>query len=122
MSIYICICPLERFFFFLVWTESAFLRGPGPFFGGGGGEVFYIFFLAGVQKKVISPFLTPAETKISVLLSAPVERFGVSRMQNFFYSAPALRPGRVNVLMCLFVCGLSCPHIFSGLPLTSLFS
>ena len=28
--------------------------------------------------------LTPAETKISVLLSAAVERFGVSRMRDFF--------------------------------------
>ena len=33
--------------------------------------------------KSISPFLTPAETKILVLLSASVERFGVSRMRDF---------------------------------------
>ena len=33
-----------------------------------------------------APFLTPAETKILVLLSSSVERFGVSRMQDFFLS------------------------------------
>ena len=30
------------------------------------------------------PFLTPADTKISVLLSALVERFGVLHMRIFF--------------------------------------
>ena len=39
----------------------------------------------GIVKKMLSvPILTPAETKISVLLSASVERFGVSRMRDFF--------------------------------------
>ena len=32
-----------------------------------------------------APFWTPAETKISVLLSASVERFGVSRMRDFIF-------------------------------------
>ena len=41
------------------------------------------FFLA--KKIAISPFLTPAETEISVLLSASVERLGVSRMRDFFF-------------------------------------
>ena len=39
------------------------------------------------HKKIISaPFLTPEETKILVLLSPSVERFGVSRMQDFCYT------------------------------------
>ena len=33
-----------------------------------------------------APFLTPAETKIPVILSASVERFGVSCMRDFFDS------------------------------------
>ena len=37
----------------------------------------------GGRKNAISPFLTPAETKISVLLSASVEGFGVSRVRDF---------------------------------------
>ena len=42
----------------------------------------FFFFL---QKKMLSaPFLTPAETKMLVLLSASVERFGVSRMRDFY--------------------------------------
>ena len=41
--------------------------------GGGGG----------VRKKKLLA-LTPAETKILVLLSAAVERFGVSRIRDFF--------------------------------------
>ena len=32
---------------------------------------------------ISTPFLTPAETKIFVLLSALVKRFGVSLMQDF---------------------------------------
>ena len=36
------------------------------------------------KKNAISLFLTPAETKLSVLISASVERFGVSHMPEFF--------------------------------------
>ena len=36
------------------------------------------------SKNAISPFLTPADTKISVLLSASVKRLGVSRMRDLF--------------------------------------
>ena len=36
------------------------------------------------EKNATSPILTPAETKISVLLSALVKRFGVSRMRDFY--------------------------------------
>ena len=38
----------------------------------------------GGKKMLSAPFLTPAETKISVLLSVSVERFGVSRMRDFY--------------------------------------
>ena len=38
------------------------------------------------QCTAINPFLTPAETKILVLLSASVERFGVSRMRDFLFT------------------------------------
>ena len=37
------------------------------------------------KKMLSAPFLTPAETKILVLLSASVDRFSVSRTQDFFY-------------------------------------
>ena len=36
------------------------------------------------EKNATSPILTPAETKLSVLLSALVERFGVSCMRDFY--------------------------------------
>ena len=36
-----------------------------------------------VKKNAISHFLAPADTKILVLLSALVERFGVSHMRDF---------------------------------------
>ena len=35
------------------------------------------------EKMLSAPFTTPGETKISVLISASVERFGVYRMQDF---------------------------------------
>ena len=38
----------------------------------------------GRQKNLSAPLSMPAEQKILVLLSASVERFGVSRMPNFF--------------------------------------
>ena len=56
-------CPSSVFF--LTWMKSAFSRGLSPLFG--------------AKKK-----LTPAETKILVLLSASVKRFGVPRMRFFF--------------------------------------
>ena len=40
----------------------------------------------GQEKKMLSAiFLTPAETKILMLLSASVKRFGVSRRLDFFF-------------------------------------
>ena len=52
--------------------------------GGMGGGIFW-------QKKMRSaPFLTPAETKILVPLSASVQRFGVHRMQDFFLHVQSL--------------------------------
>ena len=36
-----------------------------------------------MKKMLLAPFLTPAETQISVLLSASVKRFGVSRIRDF---------------------------------------
>ena len=62
-----------------------------PFGGGDGGNnkddcgmAVGGFFLA-IKKMLSAPFLTPAETKISVLLSTLVERFSVSRMRDFYY-------------------------------------
>ena len=48
-----------------------------PFFGDGSGREG--------KKSAVSPLSTPAEKNL-VLLSASVERFGVSRMQIFFVS------------------------------------
>ena len=45
-----------------------------------------IFF--GKKKMQAAPFLTPVKTKILVLLSASDERFGVSRMWDFFSGDP----------------------------------
>ena len=42
------------------------------------------------KKMLLGPFLTPAETKITVILSALVKRFGVSRMQDFFWATKCL--------------------------------
>ena len=37
-----------------------------------------------------APFLTPAETKILVILSASVKRFSVSRMRDFYKVIPKM--------------------------------
>ena len=58
--------------------------GRGLWWGGrgGGGRGGVKFFWH--KKNCYQPFLTSAETKISVLLSASVEKFGVSRMRDIF--------------------------------------
>ena len=56
--------------------------------------MYIIFFLLlqKKRKKGYQTFLTPADTKISVILSASVERFGVSCMRDF--SEPEPEPTR----------------------------
>ena len=59
---------------------QVFSRAPiSTLWGGGGGR-------GGGKKEeeAISPFWTPADTKTLVLLSASVERFGVTRMRDLF--------------------------------------
>ena len=64
-------------FFLHVGSVSFFLRiGPLGRFG-------LVVVVVEQKKMLLAPFLTPAETKISVLLSALVKRFGVSRMRDF---------------------------------------
>ena len=46
-----------------------------------------------------APFLTPAETKISVLLSASVERFGVSHMRDFWNLNQSIEQKIKNLLL-----------------------
>ena len=60
--------------FFLLKSPSG--GGNGSDEDGGGGIILFIFLLS-------APFLTQAETKILVLLSASVKRFFVSRMRDF---------------------------------------
>ena len=56
---------------------------------------------AKVEKKMLSaPLVTPAEKKILVLLSALVEIFGVSGMQDFFSSS--FKFSQTSYLMNLF--------------------
>ena len=81
-----------------------------------------LFFL---NKKVLSvPFLTLAETKILVLLSALVERFGVSRIQDFFHSWEnhewrfsknwPLWAKSIYKSKCMYVCVYEAPSALSG--------
>ena len=46
--------------------------------------IYIYFFLNQIEKNAISPFGDASIKKLSMLPSASVERFGVSRMQDFF--------------------------------------
>jgi hypothetical protein len=68
-----------------LWTESALTWSPKNWevfqigSEGGGGDLFL------TKKMLTVPFLTPAETKILVLLSASVKRFRCLPFAGFIY-------------------------------------
>ena len=73
--------PTAFFILLFLFLKTPWEVAPAATTAVGGGYFNFFIFL---QKILSSPFLTPAETKILVLLSTLIERFCVSRMRDYF--------------------------------------